>query len=59
MMRYLKLSLRFNKVNFFLFDIFIVIIFLSFYKTHPGGPDIIFKYAGKDATKAFDLVGHV
>lgn len=30
----------------------------SFLADHPAGPKIILKYAGKDATKAFDDSGH-
>ncbi|XP_013112079.1 cytochrome b5 [Stomoxys calcitrans] len=30
----------------------------KFIKEHPGGEDLILEYAGKDATKAFNDVGH-
>ncbi|XP_053952554.1 cytochrome b5 isoform X1 [Anastrepha ludens] len=30
----------------------------KFLKDHPGGEDSILEYAGKDATKAFNEVGH-
>lgn len=30
----------------------------KFYKQHPGGPDVIEEYAGKDGTKSFKDAGH-
>lgn len=30
----------------------------KFYETHPGGPDSILEFAGKDGTAAFDDAGH-
>ncbi|XP_005178652.1 cytochrome b5 [Musca domestica] len=30
----------------------------TFVKEHPGGEDLIIEYAGRDATKAFNDVGH-
>ena len=30
----------------------------SFLKSHPGGSAILIKYAGKDATRPFDVSGH-
>jgi cytochrome b involved in lipid metabolism len=30
----------------------------KFWKTHPGGPDIIEEFAGKDGTKSFTDAGH-
>lgn len=26
----------------------------EFYRTHPGGPDVILEYAGKDGTERFE-----
>ena len=30
----------------------------KFYRNHPGGPDIIEEWAGKDGTKVFEDAGH-
>ena len=30
----------------------------KFYRKHPGGPDTIFEFAGKDATDKFEEAGH-
>lgn len=30
----------------------------KFYETHPGGPESIMEFAGKDSTDAFDDAGH-
>lgn len=30
----------------------------KFFRTHPGGPDIIVEYAGKDATERFEQAQH-
>ncbi len=30
--------------------------FKKFFAVHPGGKDILLKYAGKDATEAFDEI---
>lgn len=30
----------------------------KFYKSHPGGPDVIMEYAGSDATKRFEEAEH-
>jgi cytochrome b involved in lipid metabolism len=30
----------------------------TFYKKHPGGPDTIMEYAGKDGTDRFEEAGH-
>jgi cytochrome b involved in lipid metabolism len=30
----------------------------AFVHTHPGGQDVILEYVGRDATSAFEAVGH-
>ena len=30
-----------------------------FYRKHPGGPDVVAEFAGKDATDRFEEAGHV
>lgn len=30
----------------------------KFYRNHPGGPDVIEEWAGKDGTKVFEDAGH-
>lgn len=35
-----------------------ICIYVLFFFQHPGGPELIDEYAGKDATKAYDEAGH-
>ncbi len=30
----------------------------KFYRTHPGGPDVVEEWAGKDGSKVFNDAGH-